>query len=202
MKARASSAQLLKNFRTRRRASTLLRFKIAQQVAHSSEKLVLLCVRLYAYDSQVQAYAAMDLDDVPIFKREEMAERAALSKGEMDVARVLWDIGPATVRVVHEAVAQKRSIDFATVQTYLRRLETKGYASSQLDGRVRVYAARTKPRTVIRETVNDLIERLFGGETMPLVRHLIEERGMGASDIAELRALVERLEQDPPDDRT
>lgn len=89
-------------------------------------------------------------------------------------------------------------MDFATVQTYLRRLEAKAYASSQLDGRTRIYAARTKPRTVIRETVDDLVERLFGGETMPLVRHLIEERGIEADELAELRALIERLEKQEP----
>ncbi len=123
-----------------------------------------------------------------------MGERPALSKGEMEVARVLWEKGPAAVRAIHAALPAERAMDFATVQTYLRRLETKGYASSRLDGRIRIYAARTKPRTVIRETVNDLVERLFGGETMPLVRHLIEERGIEADELAELRALVERLE--------
>lgn len=123
-----------------------------------------------------------------------MGPRPALSKGEMEVARILWEIGPAAVRAIHEALPIERAMDFATVQTYLRRLETKGHASSRLEGRIRIYAARTKPRTVIRETVDDLVERLFGGETMPLVRHLIEERGIEASELAELRALVERLE--------
>lgn len=124
-----------------------------------------------------------------------MGERPALSKGEMEVARVLWEIGPAGVRQVHEALMSDRAIDFATVQTYLRRLETKGYASSRLKGRMRIYSAKTKPKTVIRETVDDLVERLFGGEAMPLVRHLIEDRGIGESELAELRALIDRLEK-------
>ena len=125
-----------------------------------------------------------------------MVDRPALSKGELEVARILWEIGPAPVRQVHEAISQSRKIDFATVQTYLRRLDAKGYAVSKLDGRIRVYSARAKARTVIRETVDDLVQRLFGGETMPLVRHLIEERGIGQDDIAELRDLIERLEGD------
>jgi len=112
----------------------------------------------------------------------------------MEVARVLWEIGPATVRVVFDVVSQTRDIEFATVQTYLRRLETKGYATSKLKGRVRVYASRTKARTVIRDTVNDLVERLFAGESMPLVRHLVEERGIDDGDLKELRALIDRLE--------
>ena len=123
-----------------------------------------------------------------------MVDRPALSKGEMEVARTLWDVGPATVREVFESLPDDRKMDFSTVQTYLRRLETKGHASSKKAGRVRIYSARTRPRTVIRETVDDLVQRLFGGETMPLVRHLIEDRQIDADDISELKKLVEQLE--------
>jgi predicted transcriptional regulator len=48
---------------------------------------------------------------------------------------------------------------------------------------------------VIRETVDDLVQRLFAGETMPLVRHLIEDRGIDSADIAELRNLIDELEK-------
>ena len=92
-----------------------------------------------------------------------MVEKPALSKSEMEIARILWDIGPASVREVHEAVNEERALDFTTVQTYLRRIETKGYASSRLQGRIRVYTAKTRPKTVIRQTVDDLLQRLFGG---------------------------------------
>ena len=124
-----------------------------------------------------------------------MADRPALSKGEMEVARVLSDLKKATVREVHEAFPAERAIDFTTVQTYLRRLETKGYVKAELDGRTRVYTPRVKLRTVIRETLDDLIDRLFCGETLPLVRHLIEERGVSDDELAELRQLIVRLEK-------
>ncbi len=124
-----------------------------------------------------------------------MVDRPALSKGEMEVARALWEVGPATVRGVFEALPDSRKMDFSTVQTYLRRLESKGHANSKLDGRVRIYSARTKRRTVIRETVDDLVQRLFAGETMPLVRHLIEEREITKEGIAELRDLIDQLDQ-------
>lgn len=124
-----------------------------------------------------------------------MTQRPPLSKGEMEVARVLWDLGRATVRQVHEAFPAGRGIDFATVQTYLRRLEAKGYVKGQLAGRVRVYAPGVRPTTVIRETVDELVDRLFGGEALPLVRHLIEDRGLQEGDLAELRRLIDRLEE-------
>lgn len=125
-----------------------------------------------------------------------MKQRPPLSKGEMEVARVLWDLGRATVRQVHAAFPAGRAIEFATVQTYLRRLETKGYVKGQLEGRVRVYVPGVRPTTVIRETVDELVERLFGGETLPLVRHLIEDRGMQEQELAELRRLIDRLEEE------
>jgi predicted transcriptional regulator len=118
----------------------------------------------------------------------------------MEVARLLWQLGEASVRQVHEAFPPERQMDFATVQTYLRRLEAKGYIHGKLDGRTRIYSPRVKPRTVIRETIDDLVERLFGGETMPLVRHLIEDRGIEAADLAELRQLIDKLEKEGRND--
>src|SRR5262245_31641352 len=125
-----------------------------------------------------------------------MAERPGLSKGEMEVARVLWDLGTATVREVHSAFSPGRNIDFTTVQTYLRRLESKGYVRASLSGRTRVYTPRVRPQTVIRETLDDLIDRLFGGEALPLVRHLIEDRGITDAELAELRRLIERRQKE------
>lgn len=124
-----------------------------------------------------------------------MRDRRPLSKGELQVARILWELGRATVRQVHDALPADRKIDFTTVQTYLRRLEAKGYARARLTGRTRVYAPKVQPRTVIRETLDDLINRLFGGETLPLMRHLIEDRGISDDELTELRELLDRLEK-------
>lgn len=131
-----------------------------------------------------------------------MVEKPELSKGEMTVARLLWDHGPATVRAIHQSLPEDQAMDFATVQTYLRRLETKGYATSILEGKTRIYSSKSKPKAVIRKTVDDFVSRLFGGQTMPLVRHLIEEHGIDGNDLAELRQLLDRLEQQNKGDRT
>ena len=122
-----------------------------------------------------------------------MVDRPSLSKGELNIARILWELGPSTVRAVFDACPASPPIDFSTVQTYLRRLETKGHATSKLDGRTRIYSARTKPKTVIRQTVDDLVGCLFAGDKMPLVRHLIEDSSISADDLDELQNLVKRL---------
>lgn len=130
-----------------------------------------------------------------------MTRRPALSKGEMEVARVIWQLGQATVRQTHEAMPTERKIDFTTVQTYLRRLEAKGYVRGWLAGHTRVYAPKVQPTTVIRETVEDLINRLFGGEALPLMQHLIEDRRVNAEEISQLRRLLDRLEEQSDESR-
>jgi predicted transcriptional regulator len=124
-----------------------------------------------------------------------MVDRQNLSKGEMAVARTLWEAGPATVRKIHEIMTASQPIQMATVQTYLRRLESKGHANSKLDGRIRVYSARTKPHTVIRDSVREIVDNLFGGDSLPLVRHLIEDRGIDEAGLEELRQLIDRMDR-------
>jgi BlaI family transcriptional regulator, penicillinase repressor len=124
-----------------------------------------------------------------------MPQRPPLSRSELEIARQLWNLKEASVRQVHEAFPGDRRPEFTVVQTYLRRLESKGYAASKLEGRSRVYRPTVKPRMVIRETVDDLVDRLFGGETLPLVRHLIEDRSLTDEEIQQLRELLDKLEE-------
>ncbi|MEX2288552.1 MAG: BlaI/MecI/CopY family transcriptional regulator [Planctomycetaceae bacterium] len=130
-----------------------------------------------------------------------MVRRSALSKGELEVARVLWSLGKATVRDVFEAFSKKQRPAFATVQTYLRRLEAKGYLQTTLEGRVKVYSPRVRPKQVIHETVDDFMNRLFDGEALPLMRHLINERGISPEEIEQLRDMLNRLERENNESR-
>jgi BlaI family transcriptional regulator, penicillinase repressor len=123
-----------------------------------------------------------------------MVRRPALSKAELEVARIVWGLGEATVRQVFDAFPQQRTIDFATVQTYLRRLHDKGYLRAKRSGRALVYRPRVRPDDVIRETVYDLLNRLFDGEAIPLLHYLIRDRSISPKEIEQLRAMVDQLE--------
>ena len=123
-----------------------------------------------------------------------MARRPALSKSEMEAARIVWDLGQATVRQVFEAFPEDRKIDFSTVQTYLRRLQVKGYLHAKRQGRAMVYRPRVRPDEVIRETVDDLVSRLFDGQTIPLLHYLIRDSSISEEEIRKLRKMIDELE--------
>ena len=124
-----------------------------------------------------------------------MAKRPALAKSELEVAQIVWRLGRATVREVLDSLPGDRGVDFKTVQTYLRRLEAKGYLNARLEGRTKIYVPRVRPRQVVREVIDDLLARLFDGESLPLFQHLIQERGLSSAELAELRAMIDESEK-------
>ncbi|MEN1681559.1 MAG: BlaI/MecI/CopY family transcriptional regulator [Planctomycetota bacterium] len=128
-----------------------------------------------------------------------MTDRPALSKAETEVARVLWGLGEASARQVCEAMPTDQKRDFSTIQTYLSRLASKGYLTAELKGRTKFFSPAVKRSQVVRETVDEFVNRLFGGQALPLLRHLISERPVTPEELAELRNLIDRLEGESAD---
>lgn len=125
-----------------------------------------------------------------------MVKRRAMSDAETVVARVLWDLGRCTAREVHdEMTSQGMKIDFTTVQTYLCRLEEKGYVTSKRQGRANLYRAKVQPARAIREAVDQFVDRLFAGDSLSLLQHLIEEKGITEKELRRLRALLDELDE-------
>lgn len=124
-----------------------------------------------------------------------MPKRPPLAKSELEVARIVWDLGGATVRQVLEALPQQRKLDFKTVQTYLRRLKAKGYLRTRRQGRSNLYVPCVRRDRVVREVVEDFMDRLFDGEALPLFQHLIDERGLTDEELEQLQKTLDRLRE-------
>ena len=114
----------------------------------------------------------------------------AVSPAETEVLRIVWQLGKATVQNVCERLPAKRKITYATVQTLLRRLEKKGYLKHDTQGKAHVFFAAVRREDVIQRSVGDFLDRLFGGDPVPLMQYLAEHGKMGAEDIGELKQLV------------
>jgi BlaI family transcriptional regulator, penicillinase repressor len=127
-----------------------------------------------------------------------MAKRAPLAKSELELARIVWRLGEATVRQVLEALPSERKLDFATVQTYLRRLEAKGYLRARTRGRTNVYRSRIEPDRVVGEVVRDFLDRVFDGQALPLVEQLINDRGLSDEEIEQLQRTLDQLKERKP----
>lgn len=116
----------------------------------------------------------------------------AMSPAETEVLRLVWQSREATVQEVFEALPPSRKVTYMTVATLLRRLEEKGYLKHRLRGKAFVYVPAAKKEEVIRRTIGDLVERLFGGNPVPLMQHLAQHSGITDEDIERLKELAKK----------
>lgn len=114
-----------------------------------------------------------------------------LSPCETEVLRLVWQAKEATVQQICEKLPAQRRIAYATVQTLLRRLEKKGYLKHRVEGKAHIFHPAIAQDHVIKRSVNDFLERLFGGDAIPLVQHLAEHGRIDADDLERLKKLVE-----------
>jgi len=116
----------------------------------------------------------------------------ALSPSETEILRLVWKLDKATVQDVCNKLPAKRKIAYATVQTLLRRLEKKGYVKHRIRGKAHVFFAAVKSEKVIKRSVNDFLDKLFGGDPIPLMQYLAEHGKIDAGDIEKLKRLVSK----------
>jgi len=117
-----------------------------------------------------------------------------VSPAETEVLRIVWQIGEATVQQVVDSLPAEREIAYATVQTLLRRLEKKGYLGHRSEGKAHVFFAAVESEDVIKRSVGDFLDRLFGGDPVPLMHYLAEHGDMRVEDIERLKELVDKDE--------
>ena len=88
---------------------------------------------------------------------------------ELEILRALWELGPATVRQVHEALSAYAGTGYTTTLKLMQIMADKGLVTRNESARTHVYDARVSQEHTQRQLVNDLVERAFGGSAAELV---------------------------------
>lgn len=117
-----------------------------------------------------------------------------ISDAESIVMDVLWQRSPLSADEVIAALAKTRDWQEATIKTLLNRLLKKGAIAAEADGRRYRYSPVLTREAWLTQASRGLLDRLFGGRVAPLVAHFGEQKALSKKDIAELRALLEKLD--------
>ena len=113
-----------------------------------------------------------------------------LSGAETEILRLVWQSGSATVQKVCNSLPPAREITYATVQTLLRRLEKKGYVKHKTVGKAHVFSPAVEQEDVISSAVGSFLDRLFGGDPIPLINYLARHGKISDSDIDRLKQTI------------
>lgn len=116
--------------------------------------------------------------------------RVKLTRFEMEVMEVLWELGRAAVREIQERLPERRRPAYTTVQTIVRRLEEKG-AVKQVKkiGNAFIFEPTISRQTAHGRFIDDLLE-MFGGSARPLMAHLAEAGKLSLEDIRDIESML------------
>jgi BlaI family transcriptional regulator, penicillinase repressor len=120
-----------------------------------------------------------------------MSPSVQLGKLQLAIMRVLWASGEGTVTEVHRSLEPSHGLAPTTIATMLKKMEAKGVVAHRNEGRRFIYCATVSEEAVTRSMVADLTERLFGGNAAALAAHLLEDHAVDASELDDLRRLIE-----------
>jgi predicted transcriptional regulator len=114
---------------------------------------------------------------------------------ELEILKVLWDRGEASVRDVHRALSRDRpDLAYNTVQTLLRIMEKKGLVVYRVEGRTFVYT----PRFNRDESAARFLDRVFDGAVAELVLSLLREERISSEELDQLQALIAAARRQRP----
>ena len=114
----------------------------------------------------------------------------SLTDAEARVMTVLWEKNRATVAEV-VAGLHKRAVNYSTIQTLLRILETKGYVTHEKEGRAFVYRPLINQKQARRRALSHLVSRLFNNSPGLLVLNVLEDGQIDPKELERLRELLD-----------
>jgi BlaI family transcriptional regulator, penicillinase repressor len=108
---------------------------------------------------------------------------------ELDILAVLWRLGPATVREVHDALA--KDCGYTTTLKQMQLMTEKGLLSRNERFRTHVYESAVPQEQMQKQIAGDMLRRVFGGSASSLVMGALAAQPASAAELAEIRKMIE-----------
>jgi len=126
-----------------------------------------------------------------------MDKKPGVGRAEVEVLRFVADHPGSAVSVVAEHLFATKGQTRTTALNTMERLRKKGFLRREkADGVFKYYPSGGKVR-LFEGLVDDFVQTVLGGSITPLVAYLTEKVDADDAQVAELRRLIEKLEEGP-----
>jgi len=115
-----------------------------------------------------------------------------MTEVELEFMNQLWTLGEASVRDVLDHLAPDRNLAYTSGATILRILSDKGFAISTKRGKTFYYRPALAKDTYQTRSLQNLSAKLFDDAPAQLVARLVDDAGLSAEALEEIRALLDR----------
>ena len=121
-----------------------------------------------------------------------MPTRPTPTERELEILKILWNRGQASVREVYQQMSRSVPIVQNTVQAFLRTMEEKGLVRHRLEGRTFIYEPVPRREETKQRLISRVLHQVFDGAIDQLVRSALSLRQPTPQELARLEALIGR----------
>jgi BlaI family transcriptional regulator, penicillinase repressor len=112
---------------------------------------------------------------------------------EVDILAVIWRLGPATVREVHEALG--KDCGYNTTLKQMQLMTDKGLLVRSERFRSHVYETGVPKDRMQTRIAADLLKRVFDGSPKGLVMSALGTQSASTDELAEIRQMIDALDK-------
>ena len=116
----------------------------------------------------------------------------ALSQGEWEILKVVWERQPCTAPDVQEALSQRTGWSYSTVRTMMDRLVKKGALQAEKVRNLTLFRAAVKRDQARKREFLDFLKCAFDGALAPMVELLLEHPDLDPEELDRIERLIER----------
>jgi len=113
---------------------------------------------------------------------------------ELEILQVLWQHGPATVRLVNEQLSQTREVGYTTTLKIMQLMLEKGLVQRDDEGRSHIYRAAVREQDTQSLLLDKFVDATFGGSALKLVMQALGHRRTSPDELAQIRRLLNDIE--------
>lgn len=111
---------------------------------------------------------------------------------ELELLHTLWQLGPSSVKQVHEARQQERpDLAYAAVLRLMQIMHGKGLLTRDESQRSHVYAAAQPQDSLQTRLLDDLIHKAFSGSGKDLVMAALRSGSVSDAEREEIQRFLE-----------
>ncbi|KQO01480.1 MULTISPECIES: BlaI/MecI/CopY family transcriptional regulator [Stenotrophomonas] len=126
--------------------------------------------------------------------------RKTIGDQELALLQYIGENEPASVGEVAAGFGEARGLARSTVLTMMERLRTKGYLQREQHEGVYRYQSTAEQQDVVNSAVGSFVEKTLQGSISPFVAWMSEKAEVSDNELAELEALVSRLQSQRRED--
>jgi predicted transcriptional regulator len=114
------------------------------------------------------------------------------SERELEILKVLWEIGTGSVREVRARMCPDGELAFNTVQTLLRIMEDKGLVGHRSKGRTFIYY----PKHNRQRVSSYFLHKVFDGALDQLVVSMLGAKDASPTELRQLEKLIAKARRE------